>query len=73
MKKLRLQMDKLEITSFPTSQEATDEPRGTVRGHLTNGAWTCAYHCTWNHVTCNGEATCQPEDPRLSEQVTCLC
>ena len=73
MKKIRLDVDKLEISSFST-QEAMDEPRGTVRGHLTNGAWTCAYHCTWDHVTCNGEATCgQQATSTCTENVSCLC
>lgn len=57
MKKLRLNLDELEIESFATTAEADALEEGTVHG----------YHCTCNcctdndptcYNTCAGNATC---------------
>jgi len=75
MKKMRLELERLEVSSFETQR--TPEERGTVRGHnnvTKDGAYTCFYHCTWNHVTCNGEATCgQPQSDQCTLNATCPC
>jgi hypothetical protein len=53
MKKLSLNVEKLEVGSFDTSKLA--EERGTVAAHapsFPDPVYTCAYHCTWIGVTC---------------------
>ncbi|HEU0301750.1 MAG TPA: hypothetical protein VFR37_20015 [Longimicrobium sp.] len=53
MKKLSLNVEKLEVESFDTSKLA--EERGTVAAHapsFPDPVYTCAYHCTWIGSTC---------------------
>lgn len=62
MKKLRLNVEKLTVESFDTSE--AEEARGTVAAHndtretcqgdtlegptcMGDPGWTCRYHCTW--------------------------
>ena len=77
MKKIRLNMEKLEIASFETGEDRA--ARGTVQGHnrvTADGSWTCFYHCTWNHNTCDGEASCgcnATAECVLTQQVSCAC
>lgn len=75
MKKIRLELERLEVSSFETRR--TPDERGTVRGHnraTQDGAYTCFYHCTWNHNTCNEEATCaQPGTNQCTLNATCRC
>ena len=60
MKKIRLDMESLEVTSFETRE--APEGRGTVCAHLTNGANTCVYHCTFDYNTCEDTCNCQETD-----------
>ncbi len=70
MKKIRLEVERLEVASFETQE--TEPARGTVRAHATNGQWTCAYHCTWDHYTCEGTCNCQGS-ANCTEVLTCPC
>ncbi len=58
MKKLKLDLDQLEVQSFETTKQQ-DQGRGTVYGH---GVLTCG--CTQGEETC--AASCQ------SCQATCI-
>lgn len=57
--KIRLDVDRVEVATFETTAER--EERGTVRAYATNGAWTCAYHCTWAGASCDPQ-TCRCPD-----------
>ncbi|HEU0052655.1 MAG TPA: hypothetical protein VFQ39_05740 [Longimicrobium sp.] len=48
-KKIRMNVEKLEIASFEPQE--TPEARGTVRGH---GSWGCTHTC----YSCEPPATC---------------
>jgi hypothetical protein len=49
MKKLRLDVDRLEVESFAIARGG--EARGTVEGHV-------SLRCTGGGATCNGDNTC---------------
>jgi hypothetical protein len=54
MKKLSLDLDKLEVDSFNTIADA-GEKRGTVRGHATEyGAYSCQCTDLTNWYSCYG-------------------
>jgi hypothetical protein len=54
MKKLRLQLDKLQVDSFAT--DGLTQEVGTVHGHVT--ALRCSTGCETDGVTCDGGGTC---------------
>lgn len=43
MKKLTLNADDLQVSSFQTARAA--EEKGTVHAHATFGQWTCGIYC----------------------------
>lgn len=43
MKKLTLNADDLQVSSFQTAQAV--EEKGTVHAHATYGQWTCGIYC----------------------------
>lgn len=53
MKKLRLDVDRLEVESFAVARGG--EVRGTVEGHV-------SLRCTGGGLTCNGGNTCDGGD-----------
>jgi hypothetical protein len=60
MKKIRLDLDAIEVESFPTA--AATEQRGTVDGHFRSrigDTWcvTCGEYTCWD-FTCNIESDC---------------
>lgn len=67
MRKLKLDMDQLQVETFDTAADRADE-RGTVRGH----AWTllgCGYG-SWD-----APAICDPDQPtvtRMYDYCECL-
>jgi hypothetical protein len=57
MKKIRLELDAIEVESFPT--DSISEEKGTVEGHLASrigDTWciTCGEYTCWDY-TCNEE------------------
>lgn len=64
MKKIRLDVDALEVASFPVSEDG-ETPKGTVRALETlmingcSGQVTCASACSWT----NGIAACKSCGP----------
>ncbi|HEX8693441.1 MAG TPA: hypothetical protein VF746_13550 [Longimicrobium sp.] len=65
-KKLRLDLDLLEVQSFET--DAAAEERGTVHARELSGP-SCFNHCTFRGLTCEGQLTCGCSAP----VATCLC
>lgn len=60
MAKLTLEIDQLEVESFETAQRA--DGKGTVYGHATDAAGTCAGHYTCDGTcdqTCGVPASCE--------------
>lgn len=70
MKKIRLDVQALQVTSFETRE--TPAARGTVCGHATNGQYTCVYHCTFDHLTCDDTCNCQ-DSLACTELLSCPC
>lgn len=58
MKKIRLELDTVQVESFTTSTQ-TETGRGTVHGHISRVADTCRYPSTsCGDTQTFGEATC---------------
>lgn len=57
MKKLKLDMDALQVDTFTTADSGTG--RGTVRGHVT--LLHCSTQCDTEGNTCDGGHTCNAE------------
>ncbi|MEM7584070.1 MAG: hypothetical protein AAF560_11855 [Acidobacteriota bacterium] len=81
MKKLKLDLDDLEVESFQTTPDTGDSEEGTVYGYLSFGPGnTCDNGCTGNtacrvctnQTLCN-QNTCQPNctNHTLCNQNTC--
>jgi hypothetical protein len=56
MKKIVLNVDALQVTSFAPETEAQGT-RGTVQGHATLRLCNTAYYCTLGYDTC-AQASC---------------
>jgi hypothetical protein len=55
MRKLKLEVDELEVQSFRTERDGQRE-RGTVRGRATFRQWSCDATCA---ETCGVPASCE--------------
>ncbi|HEX6750247.1 MAG TPA: hypothetical protein VF092_23340 [Longimicrobium sp.] len=73
MRKIRLDVDQLQVTSFTT--QAAEKEKGTVHGHAeTLGAGeTCIGNTCWD--SCDGVCGtyyCVPTDGNSCQQATCI-
>lgn len=60
MKPLKLEIESLDVQSFPIERKL-DETRGTVRAHSNTGE----YDCTWYpELQCYSNAIAYPTEPR---------
>lgn len=63
MKKLKLELESLEVESFSASRK--EEARGTVAGHgqSSDGPWGCLNQCHGNNtdLLCNTDFMCASE------------